>query len=361
MKCFTKAIEECFREPIKERKVHNYLFVKIALTACASIVITTGIVYATTKIYEKIWKAPDKVINPSNIENINEKSINIISEFEAIEKANNLLEKFGYANEQIKSIELISNFYEDELLWQIKTNKNISILVDATGGKSFNISIDSTLNKDIEKYRTTKEQAEKTARALSKKYGYDLEEYNCVEIDSNKVLESEAYIWYVNFYKKYGDVINPYESVKIGFIPGINEIYYFIVKDEKFENNSIEVAEQEAKEIALKEEQRINTKYKIKNINITIDIVPMNGIAYLRTNDYEQFCEQATEGYPWEKWIAYHTERHIRKAWIVTIDYDVANSINEPYDKNDKQFSYYIDITTGEVIGGSSIYKMTKD
>ena len=45
--------------------------------------------------------------------------------------------------------------------------------------------------------------------------------------------------------------------------------------------------------------------------------------------------------------VGYKTEERVRKVWVVVIKYDVAESTRV------KEFSYFIDCTTGEIIGGS--------
>ena len=99
--------------------------------------------------------------------------------------------------------------------------------------------------------------------------------------------------------------------------------------------------------------------YKIDKVETNLRIVSMNGGAYLRANDYEQLHEQTSLNYPYEKWVFYRTESRIRNAWVVTIIYKIPNDVNKfdgNYNMNDEKFSYYIDATTGEVIGGDSIF-----
>lgn len=327
--------------------------------------ITVGIVYAGTNISDRIWKIPEKVVGFSNNEiPTEEKQKSVLNESEARQKAEKILEKFGHKDEKINTIELENNQANYELTWSVCTDKNTRIYFNATGEKYFGISFDNVLNKNIKNYRTTEKEAEKTARDLCEKYGYDLEQYNYVKISSNMNSEDESYIWNVSFGKTYDGIVSPYECTAVGFIPEINEIYGFTVWNEKFENNPIEITEKRAKEIALEEEQKISTEYKMKEIEAELDIVQMNGDAYLRTNDYNQLREQTSANYPSEKQVHYRTDNRVRKAWIVTIEYDIPSSVNKfdnSYNMNDENFSYYIDATTGEVIGGSSVYKIDKE
>ena len=350
----------------KERKKEaHYSFSKIAITACVSLLVTTGIVYAGTVLTNNIWKEPEKVIGFYSEENKNQNIITeserarAMSKTEAESKAKELLKKFGHSNETIKLIELDSNPNNYELIWHIETNNKSIIEFEAEKGKSFSVFFESVLAKNIDNYRTTEEKAIKTAEKLCKKYGYFPNKYSDIEIRSNLVSQKDAYIWYADFSKKYDDMINPFEKIKIGFIPEINEIYYFIVKDEEYDNNSIEVSKEQAEKIALDAEQQINTGYNIKSIYSNLDIAKMNGDAYARKVDYDQYYqERHSKNYSLNDTIIYRTDSYIRKVWMVTIEYDTLNKDNT--NVYDEYYTYYIDVTTGEIIGGNPIYYMTR-
>lgn len=357
--------ETIIREGLNMKTKH-YSITKLTTTACAIFFLTIGIVYAGTSISDKIWKTPEKVVGFSSAENTIKENPNeqVMTEEEARKKAEEILKKFERKDEKISSIKLTNNQANYDLTWDINTDRNTNISFSANDESSFNLSVDTILYKDIKKYRTTEKEAEKTAKNLCNKYGYDLNEYNHVQISSNMNSENESYIWYVHFYKKYDGIINPFERIDVSFIPEINEIYQFSVTNVKFENNPIEITEEKAKEIALKEEEKINTKYKMKDISVHLDIIQMNSLAYFRINDYEQFQRQSFANYPSEKHVDYRTDNRIRKVWVVTINYDIPTSVNKfdgSYNMNDEKFSYYIDATTGEIIGGSCIYEINNN
>lgn len=348
------------------KSTKRYSLTKLITTVCAMFLLTVGIVYAGTNIYDKIWTTPEKVVGFSSEENTitEEQQKSVMTETEARERSEEILEKFGYKDEKINSVELKNNQANYELTWYINTDRKTNISFNAEKGEDFSLSIDTILYENIQKYRTTEEEAEKTARDLCKKYGYDLNEYNYTKMTSNMNSEDESYIWYVHFYKKYDGIVNPGEYIYVSFIPEVNRIYQFCVSNKKFENNPIKITEEEAKGIALKEEQKITTRYNVKDINVELNIVQMNGDAYLRINDYDQLHKQTSANYPSEKTINYRTDNRIRRAWVVTINYDIPASLdkfNGSYNRNDEKFSYYIDTTTGEIIGGSSIYEVNSN
>ena len=356
-------LDTIIKNGLKQKKTHGLILKKVASFLIITFA-TSGIVFAAGVAYENyeknIWKAPQKVTgeNAQNNDNQNETKQNTMSEDEARKKGQDILEKFGYGNDKIKTLKLVGSPDNYDLKWYIETEQEILIDFDANGEGSFSIlNQNKPYNKDIQKYRTSTKEAEKTAGKLAKKYGYDTEQYKNVKVSSNMNSDSESYIWSVAFYKEYDGVINPYERIEISFIPQINEIICFTFIDKKFENNPIEIKEDNAKEIALKEEQKNDIKYEIKNIETKLKIEAMNGYAYLRTNNYEQLHEQtSSSNYPYENWVFYRTESRIRRIWLVTIVYDIPNKYDGNYNPNDERVSYFVDVTTGEIIGGGSIF-----
>lgn len=359
--------EVAIKEAFNKRKRH-YSFAKMAMTACATLIIGTGIVYAGATISNQIWKKPEEVVGFYSDEKEKEYAItqkekdSVMSEKDARNKAQEMLEKFGHKDEKIKVAELSNNSMDYDLLWYLKTNQDTTILFDANNQNTFSLNFDSVINKDIVAFKISEKEAENTARKLCEKYGYDLSEYTHVRTKASRRniddLKNGSCIWFVDFFKKYDGIISPKEVIHIGFVPGTNEIYLFSVVDSKYENNPVEITEKQAKDIILEKEQKINTKYPIKDINAELAIVEMNGIAYLRETNYEQYYMQKYESYPSEDFLMYRTEKHIRKAYVLTITYNVPKSESQFTDF--EYFSYFVDATTGEIIGGYDNYKDLK-
>ena len=152
-------VRTVIKESIESVKVKKkkYSFFKIALTTCACLILVIGIVYAGTKTYSVIKKEHKKVAEIEKNEekthsiynNIEEQKkdteniiqSNIITEEDAIKKAKNILEEYGFKNEEIKTIEFENNIESDMALWKVKTESNIYIEFDARGGDYFNIDI----------------------------------------------------------------------------------------------------------------------------------------------------------------------------------------------------------------------------
>ncbi len=356
-------IKESIYNEEKIKRVYYRSLTRIALTIFMTLLLTTGIVYASTKVYEKIFTNPEKVVGFYSDDNsekyLNQITDSTISKETALNEMSKLLKKFSHENEKIETIELFNNSENYQLIWEAKTNKNNSILINADDKTSFNVVFNSIIDENTRKTNNniiTEEEAINTAKNLCKKYGYEISDYTYIRAYTNTSSETTPYIWYVDFFKEYEGVVNPFQRINIGFIPQINEIYVFGICNAEFDNNPIEITSEQAKEIVLKEEEKINAGYKIESINLELCIVSTNDNAYLRVNDYEQYYKQGNATYPVENIIEYRVDRHIRRVYVVTINYDITENSNT----YNKSFSYFVDTATGEIIGGDDNYELTE-
>lgn len=361
--------EYVIKNAFNNNKRKNSFLVKrimlIALRACGILFLTTGVVFASTKVYENIWKKPEKVENFYNengewySNNIDISERNVISKDEAIVKFNNILNKFGYNNEIIESVELIENPSDNGLFYRAITKNKFLLDLDASDTNNFKIFTDIAY-KDIENYRGTQKEVENVINSICEKYGYDLSKYSHKEVSFN--IATSAYnenmyennpdyanIWQVKYNKEYNDIINKYEEITIGIIPEINELYYFIYTNKAPENTEIVINEQEARNIAIAKEKRLGIGYDIKNITTELDIVKMNGYAYLRENDFEQYYKSRTiQGYPLKELQYYRVEERVRQVWRVRLEFQSSSNL----EYKEQHFTYFIDTATGEIIGG---------
>lgn len=356
-------IKESIYNEEKIKRVYYRSLTRIALTIFMTLLLTTGIVYASTKVYEKIFTNPEKVVGFYSDDNsekyLNQITDSTISKETALNEMSKLLKKFSHENEKIETIELFNNSENYQLIWEAKTNKNNSILINADDKTSFNVVFNSIIDENTRKTNNniiTEEEAINTAKNLCKKYGYEISDYTYIRAYTNTSSETTPYIWYVDFFKEYEGVVNPFQRINIGFIPQTNEIYVFGICNAEFDNNPIEITSEQAKEIVLKEEEKINAGYKIESINLELCIVSTNDNAYLRVNDYEQYYKQGNATYPVENIIEYRVDRHIRRVYVVTINYDITENSNT----YNKSFSYFVDTATGEIIGGDDNYELTE-
>lgn len=359
------VIKNAFNNNRRKNKspIRNILL--IALKASGIVILTSGVVFASSKVYEKIWKKPEKVENYFNensdwySKNVDTTNRNIITKDMAITKFYDILNKFGYKNEIIQSIDLIDNPSDNGLFYRAITKNNFILDLDAINTDNFKIFTD-IVYKDIDSYRGTQIEVENVVENICKKYGYDLSKYNHKVVSyniSNEVYNENIYenkpeyanIWEVKYNKEYNGIINKYEEITIGIIPEINELYYFIYTNRPPENTEIVISEQDAKEIALLEENKLGIKHDIKNIIAEQDIVKMNGYAYFRENDYEQYYKaRSTPSYPLEELQYYRVEDRVRRVWKIRLEFQTSSDL----EYQEHNFTYFVDTTTGEIIGG---------
>ena len=345
------AVSEFTKEREKMPKINKIS--KYVAIAIITLGIGTGIVYATgTAIYDKIWKQPEtyKISNE-----ITEKDKeNAISEEEARKKAEEYLRKIGL-DDEISELGLKKSLQGNDVIWDIGFTKG-TMIMDCKGNfqslniPSFNYSIPYN-------YGITREEARKTAKELLAKYNPENNnnEYELVSLKGNMEDEKTSYIWYADFYKKYGDLYNQYEKISIGWIPTINGLYSLNIENSKYENNEQTITKEEAIKIATEKDKKIETRHSIASTEAKIGIDKMNADVIYREKDIENY-DKGTLNYQTEEnglykikeeTEFYKVDNRVRKVWEVTIYYD--------YYKENYQgrYIYYIDATTGEVIGGN--------
>lgn len=341
------------------KKRNSIKIFKVAFTTCMVLALTTGGVIAGQKIYENIWKEPEKLESFYTAEGesktvTEEEKKDAITEEDAKQMAYEILKEYSYETEEIENIKLLNDSVNYDLTYHIETKNKCIVQIDAINTQNYKF-FSNVLYKNIRDYRGTKDELEKSVREFCASHEIDLTDYHLLDVKSNGLTEEDSYIWYFYFYKKYGNDINVYEEISVSIIPEINEVYWLIVEKNPFDDNEIVITEEEAKQVVLEAEKNIPTGKKITGVQVDLDITKMNGNAYTRMNDYEQYYEQSTTvNYPLEKILYHRTDSLIRRAWMVTVAYDTSNTSFERY------YTYFVDATTGEIIGGSPIYYTSK-
>ena len=327
---------------------------KLVATFILTIGTTAGLVYAGNAVYEKIWKEP--ISYQATQEITEEEKAECISEEEAKKIGSEYFKKIGLSNdESIQNITLERNWSEKENNWFMTYGK-ASLEIDGKTGNLKSVSIPTNNYTIPEKYAITKQEAKKVANELLEKYKPQNSQgtYELLSLRGNSS-EADSYIWYAEFYKKYDDLINPAEKILIGWIPTINSLYCLEISNYAYENNEQIISKEEATEIAKNKEKQINPEGQIKNIQTEIKIEQMNESVFLREKygkDYESGKwnkEKIGEnGYKLKNdAVFYKTDGRVRKVWRVTMEYEKIDKDNLLH-----YYSYYVDATTGEIIGG---------
>ena len=327
---------------------------KLVATFILTIGTTAGLVYAGSAVYEKIWKEPTSYQITQGI--TEEEKAQCISEQEAEKIGNEYLKKVGFSDETIQNITLEKDWKEQENNWYMNSQK-ASFVIDGKTGNIKSATIPTRSYTIPENYGITRQEAKKVAYELLEKYKPENSQgtYELLSLKGNGNSEADSYIWYAEFYKKYDDLINPAEKVFIGWIPTINSLYCLDIDNYAYENNEQVISKEEAMEIAKNKDKEINPDGQIKTVQADTKIEQMNESVFLR----EKYGEEYESG-KWNKEkirenvykikddaVFYKTEERVRKVWRVVIEYDKSQT-----DNSLRYYAYYVDATTGEIIGG---------
>ncbi len=331
--------------------------IKKSIIIATSLLLGSGVVFATTKTYENIWKQPETY--EFSYELTEQEKIETINEEEAKKKATEYLRKIGL-DEEINGLTLRKDAYEDEVIWDIGF-ENGSMKINRKG-EFESLNIPSYNYKIPYNYGITKEEARKVAKQLLSKYNPNNndDEYELVSLRGNMEEDKASYIWYATFYKKYDDLMNQYEKIDIGWIPTINGLYSLSFESYKYENNEQVISKEEAIRIATEKDKQIEKRHNITSTEAEIGIDKMNTEVIYREQNIEEY-EKGTINFESDKngvykvkddAVFYKVDNRVRRVWEVTIHYDYIK-----YKENgSEKFVYYVDVTTGEIIGGDRFY-----
>lgn len=344
---------------VMENKTKGIL--KTVATALAGIVLSTGVVFAGTVVYENIWKTPEKIqLSSGDFEEITkiteESKKENMSEEKAKEIAINKLNAIGF-NSNIVGTNHYKEYDSNKIWYRFDTEDNYEISIDGQTGEFFDIWNNNKNIQDTKKYMT-EEQGIETANKYYKLFGYKEGEYEITKIQSvnNEGTDTGAgFRMTVTYNKKYGDVYNPYEYISITLESKNMELDMFRIGNIPFDNNQVVITENEAINIALKEDEKIETN-KVESTKAKLMIVKMNADAYDRINDKDKYYEaMQTPNYPNEERNYYKVDDKIRKAWVVVLNYEdnYGEDIVKRYTEG--SYSYFVDATTGEIIGGHTL------
>jgi len=340
-----------FEKEENEMKRGTKKIANIAATVLITVGISVGTVYAGGIIYEKIWKEPTRIEATDNeiTPEILEKNI---SENDAKKIAQDKLIQIGLEDKEIIKTEYYRLYGTEIVCYRFIFNTG-SITINGEKGEFYDLTL-GDYDKDLENYTMTREEAIEVAKEYYKKLGYNKGEHELAEIVpmwDNGTDESGYYS--ARFYKKYGDLYNRGESVWIQFYAKNHKLEGYRVENNKCDDNPIVITKQDAIQIAINEDRKVESNPIIKT-TAELKMKRMNGNAYARMHNTEEYYKpMITIDVPDEEIVSYETENRIRTVWVVVFEYG-----NEDADIVERvakgQYSYYVDATTGEIIGGST-------
>ena len=360
---FEKAMREALYSERFYKRLRKRKMIRAISTACATVILTSGVAVGGFIAYEKIWKEPKQYTYEefkntiANSEVPDEEKESLISEEEAKKNALEIVNNLGYVGEEIESIELDKNNEEiiGKIYYVIKTNnqngQQLNIRINAETGKLEALK-DVNVLDNVNIQNITEEQAKNISKEICKYIKYDeneVEMTSCIEELQRR--GEKIKLWNSTFMKKYDEVVNPYEKLEIKFwVEGGNtKISSISVIDSgKYEKNPEVISENDAIEIAKNEESQL-TNNEISNIEVTKGIRKANKVIYeLKNGKINTNLSDTDE-------IIYQQEIIARNVWIVEIKHkENLTTIVENYLLGSNK-QYYIDVTTGEILGGKIV------
>ncbi len=372
----TKEKIACQNYLNEKAEKNNIKIMKFIATFFISIGITAGVVYAGVITYQKVWKLPEKYDtleqmieeNRNTSTEITKEDINnIIEKQEAEEKAKYVMDKFGFAKKDIYSIELKKNYIESsDLIYLVKTEKQtekgIDIWIDAKTGENLGIINNDLKYENINTDKIDEETAKIYANELYNKFTTNQEfKLKYVQETPHYFENSSTNEWTATFCKQYDGIFYNYEKIVATFCVKDSKIYVDQIinmnLNMNFENNPIVITEEEAIEIAKESNSKI-TSNEIESIESNLDIKDMNEFIYLQEQskgeddgNTKETIEDENGVQTYRTYSLYKSDKIVRKVWRITINYVQGeidlNNLNK-YSSRD----FYVDSTTGEIIGG---------
>lgn len=328
---------------------------KTVATATIGIVLSTGVVFAGSKVIENIWRTPEKIETITDKITEESKKENLTEE-QAKEIAIRKLQEIGF-NSNIINTNHYKEIDSNKIMYRFATEDNFEISINGETGEFYDIW---NHNPDIqdENLTITEEEAKEIANQYYRLFGFQEGEYEITKVWSNNKEGSgvgPGIKMDITYQKKYGDVYNPYEVIYVDIESKNRNLDVFRVENIPFDNNEIIITEEEAIQIALEEDKKIETN-KVVETKAKKMIVKMNADAYDRIKNKEKHYEaMQTVDYPTEERNYYNVEDKVRNAWVVVITYEdnFGDDIVKRYTEG--QYSYFVDCTTGEIIGGATM------
>lgn len=364
---FEKAIREALYTEKFDKRLRKRKIIRTISTACATVILTSGVTIGGFIAYEKIWKEP-KQYTYEELKNTiadtgvsEEEKKELISEEQAKQTALEIAKNLGYENEQIESIELKQNKEEEyeSTYYLINTNnsnkENLNMRVDAKTGELVALENREVLSEQRQLDNITEQEAKKISNEIYKSVIQELYEFYECKQEEVVYNGTEVDVWIAKYYKMYNDLINPYEEVKIEFFKDDNKIKICSIKRSNngiYENNPQVISEDEAIRIAVDNEKKL-TNNEISDVNAKKGIRKMNNYFF----ELDKNINELNNVNESESNFTVGNNKYARNVWIVAIEHKgKENETIEEYLKG-KDKEYYVDISTGEILGGKKLEK----
>lgn len=349
----------------KQARKRKLFSLRIATTVACLLTICTCVMATSYIIYEKVWKDPVKYeifedkLNADIIKEKNDKEK--VNTKEAVDKKQIVIE----ANKIMKGLNYDIIISENEI--QIPAERdnyyfyiekeNIILVFDIDG--KLRCFTDNIRNSDVKEDIVSTEKATEISESIMDIIG-QTENYVLVDI-----AEEESYLddsfrkeWCAQYNQLYGTLKNEYNTILIDFYVTNEKVNVsrVIVNESnyRFDNNEVIIDEKTAIDIAKEVDRKISL-LDIASTDIELAIKPINSFVYAQLNSLGECDELVKEKQENEDIViydAYNNENVLRKVWNVKFKYVLDSNKYRNYQEYWGR-EYYIDVSTGEIIGGS--------
>lgn len=347
------SYEYSIKNAFYNKKERKPIILKVATVTSCLIMICTGVM-ATTYVIDKIWKDPVAVNRQEEEKKVKEEiseeeKSNFISEEKAIEIANKIINQLGYENITVSDIELKKGYDQEYSSHYILKTDNILINLNPRNGEIEYFGDKSVINSNMKFDEIREDDAKEIATNIYNKLGIFAEEdeYEVVDINKTNMASGKNIksLYEVKFAKLENEIYDKNSVSTICF--GVHNEEVFIssltgIRESDFENNPVIISKEEAIEIATNKEKEFSS-LEIANVKANLSIEKMNNFIYcLENNITNENGELKVQDVS-------------RNVWIVNIEHTKETkpkdgkieTVKELYNKK-----YFIDATTGEIIGG---------
>lgn len=351
---FEYAIDTAFLNKAKKsNNVFNNFSLKFATTVVCLLLTFSTAVFAAYMIYENIWKDPERTSRKQREESVlapidEEELNNIISEEKAKTIATTIIENLGYENKTISEIKINRSYENDEDLYYHIVFDNVIVQLDAKTGVVYYIEDTNTKRIVSDNDVIDEKKAIEIANEIYKSVGIgDIDEYLTLS-SKEKEIPEDKYInnyWTITYGLEKDDIKIDDKIFTITYKIVDENVYIHKLSYRKlndFINNPIVITKEDAIKIAVDKEKEFST-LEISKVSAEIDMKKMNSFVYALENYIENDTGSLNIG---------NTERNV---WVIYIEHKKDNNprntdvltVRQEFNKR-----YYIDTTTGEIIGG---------
>lgn len=364
--------------------------------------------------YEKVWEEPQKFssyqeykdyydnLSKEKYKDVNgeiseEEKSKLISSEEIKAKAESILSDLGY-DDKIKELKLHKNYVEScKYVYDVEVSKNMFLYINAENSEFLSFTNDEIVTKQLKEDTLTYEDAKKKVlelfgnmKFLNEKYSLysvsgGVHYYGAGALDDSEI-QYESNQWGATFYEvSDSNVLNKYKQLTFGFfvsegkvyITNVNQINSIEIQSylHKFDvqDNPVVITEEQAVEIAKEMDKKISGK-DIEAVRTTLVNNEVNEYVWLQEKSNGEDTGMVIEEIPEELAKAenmvvrnpqlrsynpyYYPEKTIRNTYEVKIDYsgEIILDESKEYLGDDSNGNigriYYVDCTTGEIIGG---------